>query len=195
MAQRIDLAVQLDADTPVLPVFAVLEGERTRTGIVLATAGGAVRKLSDLAEQPAAPLNLAMEQILRATAPLPARPADRVHQVDLTGAMEAYAWGLNGVAYGHDKPLMVAKDERVELVMDNRTMMSHPMHLHGHTFQVVAIDGQRFAGTMRDTVLVPPMKSVTIAFDADNPGRWAFHCHNLYHMEAGMLTTVQYETF
>jgi len=76
--------------------------------------------------------------------------------------------------------------------MQNTTMMSHPMHLHGHFFQVVAVDGQRFPGAIRDTVLVPAMSSVTIAFDADNPGKWAFHCHNLYHMEAGMMTTVQY---
>ena len=60
-------------------------------------------------------------------------------------------------------------------------------------FLVVAIDGQRFLGAVRDTVLVLPMKSVTVAFDADNPGHWAFHCHNLYHMGAGMMTTVQYE--
>ncbi len=62
--------------------------------------------------------------------------------------------------------------------------MPHPMHLHGHTFQVVAIDNQRFPGAMRDTVLVPPNRSVTIAFDADNPGRWAFDCHRLYHLDA-----------
>jgi FtsP/CotA-like multicopper oxidase with cupredoxin domain len=79
--------------------------------------------------------------------------------------------------------------------MTNRTMMSHPMHLHGHAFQVVAIDGRRFAGAVRDTVLVPPKQSVTVAFDANSPGKWAFHCHNLYHMEAGMMTTVQYEVF
>ena len=109
------------------------------------------------------------------------------------GDMASYVWSLNGRVYGQDKPLMVARGQRVELVMSNRTMMSHPMHLHGHAFQVVASDGRRFAGAVRDTVLVPPMRSVTVAFDADNPGRWAFHCHNLYHQEAGMMTTVQYE--
>ena len=86
----------------------------------------------------------------------------------------------------------VAAGERVEIVMPNRTMMSHPMHLHGHVFQVVGIDGRRFSGAMRDTVLVPPRTTVTVAFDADNPGRWAFHCHNLYHLEAGMMTTLRY---
>ncbi|MDE8343559.1 MAG: multicopper oxidase domain-containing protein, partial [Acidocella sp.] len=73
-----------------------------------------------------------------------------------------------------------------------RSMMSHPMHLHGHAFQVVAINGQAFNGAVRDTVLVPPMGNVRIAFDADNQGRWALHCHNLYHMMSGMMTEVRY---
>jgi FtsP/CotA-like multicopper oxidase with cupredoxin domain len=76
--------------------------------------------------------------------------------------------------------------------MRNATMMAHPMHLHGHHFQVVAIDGQRFAGAVRDTVWVPPMREVTVAFDAANPGTWAFHCHHLYHMASGMMTVVRY---
>ncbi|HZF36523.1 MAG TPA: multicopper oxidase domain-containing protein, partial [Candidatus Angelobacter sp.] len=65
---------------------------------------------------------------------------------------------------------------------------------HGHPFQVVAIDDLALGGAMRDTVLVPVGGSVTIAFAADNPGHWAFHCHNLYHMAAGMMTSVRYET-
>jgi FtsP/CotA-like multicopper oxidase with cupredoxin domain len=56
-------------------------------------------------------------------------------------------------------------------------MMAHPIHLHGHAFQVVAIDDRPIQGAVRDTVLVTPMGSVRIAFDANNPGRWAFHCH------------------
>jgi FtsP/CotA-like multicopper oxidase with cupredoxin domain len=121
-----------------------------------------------------------------------AAPADRTHQIALSGSMAAYDWGINGFAYGQGAPLTVAKGERVEFVITNRTMMAHPMHLHGHVFQVIAINGKRFPGAMRDTVLVPPMASATIAFDADNPGRWVFHCHNLYHMAAGMMTIVQY---
>ena len=76
--------------------------------------------------------------------------------------------------------------------MTNRTMMSHPMHLHGHIFQVVEIDGRRLSGAMRDTMLVPPRTRVTIAFDANNPGLWAFHCHLLYHAQAGMFSTIGY---
>ena len=76
--------------------------------------------------------------------------------------------------------------------MRNRTNMAHPMHLHGHHFQIVAIDGKRFAGAVRDTVHIPPQRSVTVAVDADNPGEWPFHCHHLYHMAAGMMTRFGY---
>ena len=72
-------------------------------------------------------------------------------------------------------------------------MMTHPMHLHGHHFQILAINGENFMGAVRDTVFVPPMAGVTFAFIADNPGGgWAFHCHHLYHMATGMMTTVAY---
>lgn len=193
VAQRIDLEIQLDAGPFALPVFATLEGEAKRSALILATAGGTIPKLAMLAAAKAEPLNLRLEQRLRATKPLPRKAADRTHRVDLTGDMSTYIWSLNGATYGQDMPLMVATGERVELLMINKTMMAHPMHLHGHVFQVVAIDGKRFDGAMRDTVLVPPRSAVTVAFDADNPGHWAFHCHNLYHMEAGMMTTVRYE--
>ena len=88
--------------------------------------------------------------------------------------------------------LPVAEGERVELVMTNKTGMPHPMHLHGHEFQVVEIDGNRFPGAVRDTVLVRPNGRVVVAFDANNPGWWAFHCHLLYHQAGGMFTTIRY---
>ena len=72
----------------------------------------------------------------------------------------------------------------------NPSMMMHPMHLHGHHFQVVEINGWRFQGPMRDTVIVPPMAMVTVAFDAA-PGQWLLHCHHLYHMATGMMTELQ----
>lgn len=193
IAQRLDLTFQLPPGKTTLPVFASLEGERKRTGIVLATPGARVSKFTARAAKEVPPLNFRVELGLRAQAPLALRPAGRTHHVDLTGTMAGYVWTLNDATFGRDRPLMVSKGQRVEIVMRNRTMMSHPMHLHGHVFQVVAVDGHRFGGAVRDTVLVPPMTAVTIAFDADNPGHWAFHCHNLYHMAAGMMTTVLYE--
>ena len=71
------------------------------------------------------------------------------------------------------------------------SMMAHPMHLHGHHFQVTGINGTPFNGAMRDTVLVPPCSRVRFAVDANNPAKsWAFHCHHLYHMASGMMTTL-----
>lgn len=76
--------------------------------------------------------------------------------------------------------------------MVNQSMMAHPIHLHGHAFQVLGINGTTISGAVRDTVLVPAMGRVLVAFDANNPGRWALHCHNLYHMMSGMMTEVRY---
>jgi FtsP/CotA-like multicopper oxidase with cupredoxin domain len=126
-------------------------------------------------------------------APLPSRQADRHHTLTITEA-PGYRWMLNGSVHGEHAPLEVGEGERVEITFDDQTTMAHPMHLHGHHFQVVAIDGERFSGAMRDTVLVPARGSMTIAFDAGNPGKWALHCHHLYHMAAGMMTTVEYTT-
>jgi FtsP/CotA-like multicopper oxidase with cupredoxin domain len=195
MAQRADVRVQLPPGRGAYPVLATVEGLRDRAGIVLATAGAPVTKLASDAPQPAPPLDLALERNLRGTHPLAPRAANRSYRIDLTGSMQGYSWGLNGREYPHTEPLRVSTGERVEMIFRNTTMMSHPMHLHGHVFQVVAIDGRRFSGTRRDTVLVPPKASVTIAFDADNPGRWVYHCHNLYHMAAGMMGTLVYSSW
>ena len=121
------------------------------------------------------------------------RKADRVHTLNLTGEMAGYIWSINNVAWNKDvPPLPVAEGERVELVFVNQTPMPHPMHLHGHEFQVVEIDGERFPGAVRDTILITPGRRVVVAFDANNPGWWAIHCHLLYHLDAGMFTTIKY---
>jgi len=193
VAQRLDIRLALPRSPAAYPVLAVLEGSAKQTGIVLAASGGAVTRIPDLAAQPSPALDLALERSLRATTPLAARKPDRTHTLDLTGDMANYVWSINNVVWTKDTPpLPIANGERVELVLVNKTGMPHPMHLHGHQFQVVEIDGQRFAGAVRDTVLVPPRTRVVVAFDADNPGWWAFHCHLLYHLEAGMFTTFRY---
>jgi FtsP/CotA-like multicopper oxidase with cupredoxin domain len=86
----------------------------------------------------------------------------------------------------------IRSGQRVAITFQNTTMMAHPMHLHGHHFQIVALNGKTFSGALRDTVHVPPMAKVTLAFDANNAGRWLMHCHNLYHMKSGMITEVRY---
>ena len=71
--------------------------------------------------------------------------------------------------------------------------MWHPMHLHGHTFQVLlASEGEVRRGPRKDTLIVLPKQQVTVALVADNPGDWMLHCHNAYHQEAGMMTTLDY---
>ena len=174
-------------------MLAQLEGERSQTGIVLLAGAASIARIPDAAETPSAALNLDLERSLRAQKPLAPRKADRVHTLNLTGEMAGYVWSINKMVWNKDvPPLPVAEGERVELVFVNRTPMPHPMHLHGHEFQVLEIDGDRFPGAVRDTILVTPGRRVVVGFDADNPGWWALHCHLLYHLEAGMFTTIKY---
>jgi FtsP/CotA-like multicopper oxidase with cupredoxin domain len=191
MAQRLDVLIDVPRNGS-YPISAQVEGKRARTGIVLAASGASVSRLAAEAGENAPPVDLSLERRLEAVTPLAPRAPDLTHRVILAGAMAPYAWSLNGEYWPNVTPLMIAPGQRVAIEMLNHTMMPHPMHLHGHAFQVVAINGAPLAGAVRDTVLVPPMGSVTIAFDADNPGRWAFHCHNLYHMMTGMMTEVRY---
>lgn len=79
------------------------------------------------------------------------------------------------------------------IVFTNATSMAHPMHFHGHDFQVVEIDGKELSGALRDTVVVPASSKITVAFNADNPGLWALHCHLIYHLVTGMFTVVKYD--
>jgi len=81
----------------------------------------------------------------------------------------------------------VQQDQRVRLDFVNKTDMWHPMHLHGHTYQLGT------GGPRKDTTIVLPGRTVSVYFDADNPGRWMLHCHNAYHGEAGMMTLLAYE--
>ncbi|WP_424363676.1 multicopper oxidase family protein [Methylocystis parvus] len=193
VGQRLDLLVETPKGGGAIAVFFVLEGEARRTGLILAPPRAHISRLPDKAEAASAALDLSLEEQLRAAAPLAARKADRVVPIDLTGDMASYVWSINNVVWDEKTPPIALKSgERVELAMTNRTMMSHPMHLHGHRFQVVDIDGRRFDGALRDTVLVPPGKRVVVAFDADNPGHWAFHCHLLYHAQAGMFASFKY---
>ena len=86
--------------------------------------------------------------------------------------------------------MQVRAGERVRIVFDNQTPMWHPIHLHGATFQVVSAGGA--PGARKDTVAVLPGEQVTVDVQADNPGQWVVHCHNIYHAEAGMIGTLSY---
>jgi FtsP/CotA-like multicopper oxidase with cupredoxin domain len=197
IAQRIDILLDLPRGEGAWPVLAQREGEMELTGIVLATARGTVARLSGTANTAAGPLSgHDFESKLVPLSPLAVRRPDRSVQVKLTGTMSPYAWNMSAHASGENLPVEVRCGERVQIVMRNETKMPHPMHLHGHHFQVTAFEkhGQKteIRGAIRDTVLVPPAETVTIEFDAVNPGRWAFHCHTLYHQATGMMSEVRY---
>jgi FtsP/CotA-like multicopper oxidase with cupredoxin domain len=192
ISQRIDLEITVPKTGGSFPILALREGDTARTGIVLATAGAATSRLSGLAEVSAGFLDLEFERRMQATTPLAERPADRRLTADLTGGHSDYRWGVDLRDRSGSGPAAVARGERIEIALRNRTGMSHPMHLHGHGFQIVAIGEHRIRGARRDTLLVPPASTVTIAFDADNPGRWMLHCHHLYHMAAGMVALLDY---
>jgi FtsP/CotA-like multicopper oxidase with cupredoxin domain len=193
VAQRLDIRLAIPRAAAAYPVLALLEGENKQTGILLVAGNAPIARIADTARMASPALTLDLERRLRALAPLKPRKAGRIHILNLTGQMAGYHWSLNNVPWTKETPpLPVAQGERVELIFINQTPMPHPMHLHGHEFQVMEIDGQRFSGAVRDTVLVPPGRRVVVAFDANNPGLWALHCHLLYHLAAGMFTTLRY---
>lgn len=197
IAQRLDILLELPRGEGAWPVLAQREGEKELTGIILATARGRVTRLSDTAREAAGPLSgHDFESKLVPLSPLAIRRPDRRVQVKLTGTMSPYAWSMSAHPSGENLPIEVRYGERVEIVMRNETMMPHPMHLHGHHFQVTGFEKQgqkvEIRGAIRDTVLVPPAETVTIEFDAVNPGRWAYHCHTLYHQATGMMSEVRY---
>ena len=188
--QRIDLMVDIPPQGGAFPVLAQVEGDRFVTGIVLATAGASIAKLLATADAPQGLTDLAFETQLRAASPMAERPADQSFMVML-GEEPGYRWTINGRAHGEHQSFDVRQGERVEMTFMNPTTMMHPMHLHGHRFQVVAIGGRRFPGALRDTLIVPAHNPVTVAFDANQKGAWFLHCHHLYHMASGMMTEVR----
>jgi FtsP/CotA-like multicopper oxidase with cupredoxin domain len=199
IAQRIDVRVQLPPSGGAFPILALREGASEQTGVVLATAGAKIEKMPVKAATMAGVLTLEQEKMFAAVQPLSARPIDKTFVLRLGGDMAKYKWMINDMVFDVENPgaekaqVMVKPGQRVALKFVNDTMMTHPMHLHGHSFQVIDINGQALAGALRDTVLVPGSSSVTVAFDADNPGLWYVHCHVLWHLAAGMATLVQYE--
>ncbi|MGH8260897.1 MAG: multicopper oxidase domain-containing protein, partial [Steroidobacteraceae bacterium] len=119
------------------------------------------------------------------------RETSRDVKLHLTGNMERFIWSINGRKYSQAQPLRFDYGERVRLVVVNETMMNHPMHLHGMWGEVLAGDGA--FQVRKHTVLVQPGQRMVYAVSADALGRWAYHCHMLYHMEAGMFREVRVE--
>jgi len=120
--------------------------------------------------------------------PLDARPPGREIELHLTGNMERYQWSFDGVKFSDATPIHFRTGERLRIVLVNDTMMNHPIHLHGMWSELESPDG-RFQ-VRKHTINVQPAQRVSYLVTADAPGHWAYHCHMLYHMEAGMFREV-----
>jgi CopA family copper-resistance protein len=132
---------------------------------------------------------------LRSTKPT-ALPEDKpVREIRLTldGDMERYVWFINNKPLSESDSIRIHEGEITRFIMINRTMMHHPMHLHGHFFRVMNSQGDY--SPLKHTVDVAPMSTTVIEFDANEFGDWFFHCHLLYHMESGMARMVHYEGY
>ncbi|RZJ47308.1 MAG: copper resistance system multicopper oxidase [Brevundimonas sp.] len=118
------------------------------------------------------------------------RPPSRTMEIHLTGNMERFMWGFDGRKFSElVEPIRFERNERVRVTLVNDTMMGHPIHLHGHFFELVT-GGPAGHQPLKHTVNVAPGSKVTFDLTADAPGDWAFHCHMLMHMHAGMFNVV-----
>ncbi len=116
------------------------------------------------------------------------RPPTRQIELHLSGSMDRYIWGFNGQKFSDAKPIELKLGERVRIVLINDTMMEHPIHLHGMWSELE--NGHGEFNPYKHTIIVKPAERVSYLLSADTPGSWAYHCHLLYHMEAGMFRTV-----
>ncbi len=132
---------------------------------------------------------------LKASAPTTLPKHAKIHDVKLVlgGDMERYIWHINNKAMFEDRTIIVNEGDVVRFTFENKTMMHHPMHLHGHFFRVLNKNGER--SPLKHTVDMAPHTTRTIEFYTDEPGEWMLHCHNLYHMKTGMARTVKYSSF
>lgn len=186
MGERIDAVVELGDG--VFPFVARPEGKQG-TGLALVRTGSGQPPAPEVQpdELTVCPL---FDSDLTATDDVTLDTAtDRAHEAVLSGDMDTFTWKINGEVFGDHTPLPVSEGERVRLTFINNTMMPHPMHTHGHTFQVLRGNNP---GPRRDTTIVPAKQRLHVRLNANNPGYWAMHCHNVYHMHAGMMTTLTY---
>lgn len=190
MGERVDATITLNSSVPVIAAPERKDGyaqlnlraNGLPSGVKVDEFVAALRASApaDTANLPAAP-----------EVQLPQRNPDQTVELRLAGPTGGYNWTINGKLY--DPPnngIAVKAGQRVRIRFVNESMMFHPMHFHGHTAQVVRPTGEPAA--RKDTVLVAPMATVEMDFDTNNPGRWINHCHNTYHLEAGMATFLYY---
>ncbi|OBB77778.1 multicopper oxidase family protein [Mycobacterium sp. 852014-52144_SCH5372336] len=190
MGERYDVVIT--AGDGVFPLVAAAEGKSSAARALLITGAGSPPPLDFKPAELARRIGTIGQFTAEPAVALAQDRADVTLPADLNGSMMNYDWMINGRPFVDTRPLAVQQDQRVTLVLNNMSMMWHPMHLHGHTFEVVGHDGR--PGARKDTVIVLPMQRLAVTFVADNPGGWMLHCHNTYHQEAGMMTALNYET-
>lgn len=190
MGERYDVLVTLGDG--VFPLVALAEGKKAVARALIRTGGGEPPPSASVMPAELDRRIVAYRQLKPAeSVVLQAKEPQRTIRLELTGGMMAYDWGFNGKRFDHTKPVKdayeVSSGERVRIDFVNTTTMFHPVHLHGHTFAV----GEA-AGPRKDTAMVLPGQTLPVFFDADNPGLWMVHCHNVYHAEAGMMAVLGY---
>lgn len=188
MGERYDVVVTLGSG--VFPLAAQPLGKQGQAVALVRTASGPVPPSGYRPPELDTPPLTVVDLSAASGSALPARSPDSRQDVALSGSMSGYVWTINGRTYDKTRPLTVRQGQMTRLRITNHSMMSHPLHVHGHTFQLGPAGGR---GPRKDTVLVPPMGGLEADLLADNPGRWMVHCHNAYHAEAGMMTRLDYQ--
>ena len=186
MGERFDLLTRLgDGVFPLVAVPAGKPGATPARALVRTGSGSPPPVVDRPAELDRRNLG-AVDLVAAAGARLPDRRPDATATLTLAGQMSPYRWTINGAVFGEHTPVEVVEGQRLRVTLQNPSMMTHPFHIHGHTFGLVG------SGVRKDTVIVAPMQRLQIDLQADNAGVWAAHCHNIYHAEAGMMTTLEY---
>lgn len=188
MGERYDVIVT--AKDGVFALTALAEGKNAQAQALLRTGSGSAPDSAFRPRELDGRIGVASAFTAADSARLPVDGSAVALSADLGGDMMSYNWTINGRAYDDTRPLTIEQGQRARLTFTNMTMMWHPMHLHGHTFQVVNAGGT--SGPRKDTAIVKPMESVAVDLVADNPGSWMLHCHNGYHQESGMMTRLDY---
>lgn len=185
MGERYDATVTLGDG--VFPLVAAPYGKEGQAMALIRTGVGAAPDSAIQIAELNGPILQGADLLPTEASRLSSRDSDSTQMVHLTGQMMPYRWAINGAPYGKNDPLLINEGDRVRLELMNMTQMTHPMHIHGHTFALPS-------GLRKDTVLVKPMSSLAVDLQADNPGNWMTHCHNIYHAEAGMMIALNYRT-
>jgi len=188
MGERYDVLVTVKDG--VFPLTALAEGKKASALALLRTGGGSAPAASVRPKELDGRLLTADKLKADESVALKEKEPDRTVKLQLTGGMMKYDWAFDKKPYSADQRHPVRAGERVRLVFSNSTSMWHPVHLHGHTFGLANVAG----GPRKDTAIVLPNGTLTVDLDADNPGLWMVHCHNVYHSEAGMMTVLGYRS-